>query len=152
MKIVKFVIAVLIVASILSTSTFSTLAVSNIDDIFYFEDGSFICISMQVKDMRTGNGKSASKTYTYYSKQNEIQWTATLYATFEYDGTEYWTTDCSIETNIYNSAWYEISKSSSMSGCGATGEVTMGKKTLGITVNRESATITLSCSPHGTIS
>lgn len=151
MKHYKQLLAIILIIAMLPLNTSYASAASEFDEITYFDDGSYTTIKITFFQSRNGNSISANKTATHYNSLDVVQWSATLYATFTFDGTEYWATASSISVNIQNNTWYEISKSASHSGCGATGEVTMGQKFLGVTVNKESVTITLSCSPYGVI-
>lgn len=151
MKTIKRFCILLAVIMALTTQTVSAYTTSP-EDVVYFDDGSYMMVTLLINESRSGNSKTASKTFTYYDTFGVEQWAVTLYATFTYDGTEYWTTDCSITAEILNDNWHLVSKSATMSGCGATGEFTMCKKALGITTKTVFDTITLSCSPYGVIS
>lgn len=151
MKGIRLFLAVVLIITLLPVRTLAASNSNIVPKIIYLDDGSYIAISLFISETRS-NDKTASKVITFHNSLGSELWSATLHATFTFDGTEYWATASSISVNIQNSNWYEISKSASHSGCGATGNVTMGQKVLGVTVNKESATITLSCSPYGVIS
>lgn len=151
MRTLKYLTVFLLLIALLPAQLLPVNATSENCETIYLDDGSYITITLQIYESRS-NDKTASKTAVYTSAQGKELWSATLTATFTYDGTEYWTTESSIETEILSDNWYLISKSATHSGCGATGNVTMGKKFLGVTVNEETVTITLSCSPYGVIS
>lgn len=152
MKIIKGICAIVLVIALLPLHAFAIDSGTQAIDFIYFDDGSYMTITLIEQITRAGNEKSATKTYRYYSTLDIELWSATLSATFSFDGTEYWATASSISTEVLNNSWYVISESATHSGCGATGNVTMGKKLLGVTVSREDVTITLSCSPYGVIS
>ncbi len=152
MKYAKFFCALILILALLPLQVHGVEMDTKNSKTIICDDGSFIIVTLCEQVSRAGNEKNASKTYTYYNALDSELWSATLYSTFTFDGTEYWTTASSISVDIQNTSWYVISQSASHSGCGATGDVTMGQKVLGVTVNKESVTITLSCSPYGVIS
>lgn len=150
MKRLKNLTIILLLIAMLPAQLFPVNATTENTETIYLDDGSYITITMCIYETRS-NDKTASKTAVHTTAQGIELWSATLTATFTFDGTEYWTTASSIDTEILNDSWYLISQSATHSGCGATGNVSMGKKFLGVTVNKESVTITLSCSPYGVI-
>ena len=148
----KRIVTIVLVLALLSCNMVFVNATNQGSEILYFNDGSYMIVTLKTGMSRAGNTISADKIYTYYNAFDIEQWSATLSASFTFDGTEYWTTSSNVSVDITNSNWYVISKSASMSGCGATADVTMGNKVMGITIDRQSVTLTLSCSPYGVIS
>ena len=124
----------------------------NNDEVIYFDDGSYVAISLSDTGSRATASKSGSKTYTYYSSSGVAQWKAVLSGTFTYTGTSSTCTASSCSVTIYKTDWYTVSKSASKSGNTATAAVTMGRKSLGITVDKKSINISLSCDINGTLS
>ena len=151
MKRMKWITCILLVAVLLSGMFLPAQAAQEKETIIYLADGTYAVVTLSVGESRNYE-KNARKTYTFYNATDVKQWSATLYATFTWGGTEYTATACSIDINIYDTSWREISKTTSMGGRGAAGEVAMGRKVLGITINRETVNITLTCSPDGVIS
>lgn len=150
MKLLKLVCTFLLLISLLPIQSFAIAEKDRNADILYYEDGSYMIVSLSIIETRS-NTTTANKRYTYHIASGEEAWSATLSATFEFDGTEYWTTACNISIEIYSSTWHEISKSATMRGSSAYGEFTVCNKILGITTKTVSDTLILSCSPHGTI-
>ena len=50
----------------------------NNDEVIYFDDGSYVAISLSDTGSRATASKSGSKTYTYYSSSGVAQWKAVL--------------------------------------------------------------------------
>jgi len=126
--------------------------ITNTEEIIYLENGDYIAVELVVIDSRATSTKTGKKSYIYKNSNGTEEWRATLSGTFAYTGTTATCTASSCTTSVSDSAWYEISKSAGKSGSSATGEVTMGEKFLGITINRESISIKLTCSATGTLS
>ena len=122
------------------------------ETIYYLEDGSYIIVTLEQTAARNGSNTSSRTTYSYYSTSNELCWTATLAATFNYTGTSATCTSAICTTKIYNSNWYEISNTTTRSGGTATTNLTMGKSLLGVQIETGSRTITLTCDKNGNIS
>lgn len=120
--------------------------------VYYFEDGSYIIETVELTHARNGNNTSSRTTQSYYSPSGELCWTATLAATFHYTGSSATCTSAVCTTTIYNSSWYEVSKTTTRSGGTATTNLTMGKSVLGIQTQTVSRTITLTCDKDGNIS
>lgn len=116
------------------------------------EDGSYITIEIISMDTRVTNTKTGSKIYRLRNDDGEELWNATLQGTFSYTGSSATCTASSVSVSIINDNWYTVSKSASKSGASATGTVTMGKKWLGITVNKEAVNMSLTRSASGTLS
>lgn len=115
-----------------------------------FEDGSYMIISLEPKQTRSGT-KTEYKYQTYYNSDGVIQWRITLMGIFTYD---YSTSTCDhaqISVTIYDSSWYEVSKSAYTSGNKATGSVTIGRKVLGVTVDQNTYSLSMTCAPDGTM-
>lgn len=138
---------------ILMLLTMFTVSVSAAEnETVYLDDGSYIVISISGMDSRATNGKTGSKTYTYYDSDGTVLWKVVLSGTFTYTGSSSSCTavDCSV--SISDSAWYTISKSSGKSGNSATASVTMGEKLLGVTVKEVPVSLKLTCDANGNLS
>lgn len=122
------------------------------ETMIYLENGDYITVTLSESSTRATNTKSGSKTYTYYSSSGTTEWKAVLTGTFTYTGSSATCTASNCNVTLYNSAWYVVSKTASKSGNKATADVTIGQKWLGITVNKESVSILLTCSANGTLS
>lgn len=116
------------------------------------EDGSYLIITLTETAARDGTNKGGRKTYNFYASDGTLKWSATLAATFNYTGTTATCTSAVCTTSIKDSAWFEVSKSTTRSGGTATTNLTMGEKVLGITLTTISRTITLTCDKDGNLS
>ncbi len=116
-----------------------------------FDDGTYIEIELVVSEMTRGN-RSGSKAYTCYNESDEAMWKATVTGSFTYDGRYATCTSSSCTVTIYNSAWYTISKTAWTDENFAKATVEMGKKMLGVTVNRETHNLFLLCDRYGNLS
>lgn len=116
-----------------------------------YEDGSYLVITLEPKQTRSYT-KTEYKYYTYYDANNVIQWRITLMGIFTYN---YSTSTCDhaeISVTIYDSAWYTVSRSAYTSGNKAAGSVTIGRKLLGVTVDKDTYSLSMTCAPDGTMS
>lgn len=121
-------------------------------DAIYFDDGSYIVISISEVQGRAAGTVTGNKTYTYHDSDGATAWKAVLRGTFSYTGSSASCTASNCNITIYDSAWYTISKSATKSGNTATASATMGRKVLGVTVNQVPITINLSCDANGNLS
>ena len=120
--------------------------------ILYTDGSSLEIYTATVENSRDRGTKTGSRTYTKKDSSGEIEWKATLTATFFYTGSNAACTGASCAVTIYDSDWYVVSNSTSHSGNTATTQLTMGYKVLGITVYTHTYTITLSCDANGNLS
>lgn len=127
-------------------------ATTQSQDRIYFEDGSYVTVETYVTDTRATSTKTASRVYTYYANNGNIDWSATLNGTFTYTGTSSTCTAASCTVSISNSSWYEVGKNVSKIGASAIADVTMGYKILGITIDRKTVNMSLSCDANGNLS
>ena len=123
-----------------------------IENVIYLEDGSYITVHLEESLSRAGGVKTGSRTYTYWDSNGTAVWKAVLTGTFSYTGTSATCTTCTCSVTIYDSAWYQLSKTTGKSGGTATANVTMGYKFLGVTTKTVPVTITLTCDPNGNLS
>lgn len=122
------------------------------ENIIRFEDGSYIIIELTSAETRASGTKTGTKTYTYYDNGGTEEWRAVLIGTFTYTGSSATCTASSCSVTITNTNWYEVSKTASKSGNTATAEVTMGRKWLGITVEKKTVPIQITCDANGNMS
>ena len=148
----KVIALVLLVLIILPANVFAADMPEETEDIIYFDDGSYLVTEILSMDSRALSSKSGSKTSTYYSSTGDEQWSAVLSAVFTYNGAASYCTSCSLDITVTNSAWYVVSQEESREGNTATGELTMGKKFLGITIEKKPLTMTLTCDANGNLS
>lgn len=149
----KRLLTLLFTFCLIFTVPFSISATSNADrEIIYLDDGSYIVITVESIDTRASGTKSGSKSYDCYTSQNELEWRAVLSGTFTYNGTSATCTSSSCNVTIYDTSWYEVSKTVTKSGNTASAVVTMGRKVLGITVSKKDYPLSLSCDKDGNLS
>ena len=121
-------------------------------EIIQFEDGGYVEISTEMSPARVANTVTGSRTYTYYDSNHEKSWAAKLTATFAYSGGWYTCTTANCDVTIYDNQWYEISNTTTRSSNNAYAYLTMGRRVLGVTVERPEYTIRLTCDNNGNLS
>ena len=122
------------------------------NSIIYLEDGSYITVELEVIENRAAGTKTGSKTYRYKGSDGVEEWSAVLTGIFTYTGTSASCTSAGCSVTISDTAWYLISKTSNRSGNSAVGEVTMGRKFLGITIDEETLEMRITCDGNGNLS
>lgn len=150
-RIICVVLSVALLISVVALPCFATGTEESVN-ITYFEDGSYLVERVVDSQSRVSGTKSGAKEATYYGSSGTAAWKAVLYGTFSYTGSSSTCTASSISVTIYDSSWYTISKSAGKSGNTASGSVTMGYKTLGVTVNEVSKNLSLKCDANGNLS
>ena len=120
--------------------------------ITYFEDGSYLVETIHIVQSRASNTVSGDKSNTYYGSDGTACWKLVVNGTFTYGNGVPICRSSSGSVTIYDSAWYTISKNASKSGASATMSATMGRKSLGITVQQISNSVTLTCDGNGNLS
>lgn len=122
------------------------------EEIIYFEDGSYLTTVITGGTSRASGSFTKTKTSTYYESNGTAVWDIALTASFIYTGISATCTSCSGKVTVYSSNWYEISKSTSRDGGSAFCNVEMGRKVLGITLEKVPHTVTLTCDKDGNVS
>lgn len=150
-RIVCIILAMLLLLFVIPTNTMAAQQ-GHKENIIYLEDGSYLEITISEGVSRAAGTKSGSKTVVYRDSNSAEQWRVVLSGTFTYTGTSATCTASSINATITDTAWYVVSKSASQSGATASGELTMGRKFLGITVDKEPVGLTLTCDKDGNLS
>lgn len=118
----------------------------------WLEDGSRIETTIVVQDSRAAGTKTASKIQRRIDNSGNVDVEMTLTATFTYDGTTAKATSASVSATIYDSSWSVDYKYTTRASNTATATVKLSLTTLGIVVSEATHTITLTCTPDGTIS
>lgn len=121
-------------------------------NVIRYEDGSYVEVSIETSSARIANTVSGTKKYTFYDSDGNMEWQAKLNATFAYSGAWYTCTTATCSVTIYDSQWYEISKSTARGTNNAYAYLTMGRKVLGVTIERPEYTIKLTCDSNGNLS
>ena len=149
----KRLLTLLIVICLALTIPQAAFASPTVDEeVIYLDDGRYIVITIETAATRASNTRTGSKSYDCYNSNNELEWKVVLSGTFTYNGTSATCTASSCNVIIYDSDWYEISKSATKSGSTASATFTVGRKFLGITIEKETHTISLSCNKNGVLS
>ena len=125
-KVLSFALSVLTL--LFSISVFVSAEDYTITEVEYLEDGSYFITTVSEYtnyNISTLFAKSSSKTKTkstgYYNSNGDAYWTASITATFTYNGSTASCTSVSKSTTIYNSAWKCTASSCGKSGATATG-------------------------------
>lgn len=132
----------------------SVLAVDKVEDpqIIKFDDGSYLEIFAGATPTRAANTVSGFKKCIFRDSDGNVEWEAELNATFAYSGAWYTCTAASCDVTIYDNKWYVVSNSTTRSSNNAYSYLTMGRKHLGVTVDRPQYTIKLTCDSSGNLS
>lgn len=150
----KFLIALLILTVLFSTFPANVFAAEQkymCSEYIYYEDGSYLAITIQVIEARSTTSKMGSKTYQHYGSDGTVQWQAVLRGLFYYDGTSSYCSSSVCDVTIYNSDWYTISKNVRTSGNSALADLTMGRTLLGFKVEQRTVNMSLSCDVNGNL-
>jgi len=145
----RFLTFILVISLVFSLPLFASATQNTNEDIIYMDDGSYIIVTIDSMDTRATGSKTGSKSYNFYSSNDELEWKAVLSGTFTYNGTSATCTSSSCNITVYQNNWYEISKTATRSGNTAYATFTMGRKVLGITVSKKDYSLTLSCDANG---
>ena len=121
-------------------------------DIIYLEDGGYIMVELNTNSNTARTTISKSKVVTRYSDDDEMQWQIRLSGSFTYNGSSAGFPSCNCTVTIYDDTWYTESKTSWANGNTANATVVMARKSLGITVRRETVDLTLTCDKNGNFS
>lgn len=148
------ILYILILAVFLSAFPFQAAASSADGETTVLSgDGWHIVVTITEIATRATQQKTASKEFKYIKDSDgTVLWTITLTGTFTYTGTSSSCTNAAYSVTSYSSSWYEVSGSASKSGNTASCTVTMGRKFLGITVEKPNFTLTLTCDKNGNLS
>ena len=121
-------------------------------EIIPLENGGYILIEISDSPNINRATTTKSKSYTCYNGDDEIQWKATLNGSFTYDGRIATCTYSTCDVTIYDSHWYQISKSVWADGNIARATLEMGERSLGITILRETHNLSMVCDRYGNVS
>ena len=151
----RFFILVLASFLLLASTIGSVCAAESLTDretVVHYEDGSYLTISVYEFPARSSNTKSGYKRLIYTDANGTEMWRCVLNATFTYDGTTSKATLASAQFTSSDSNWYEDTLYTYRSGNTAYGQLTVGKKLLGVTVGTYNYTLTLTCDKDGNLS
>lgn len=150
----RFISLLLVCMLLIMVFPFGAYAVNEVEpaDVILCEDGSYIEIFTHVALTRAANTVSGYKEYVCRDSNNTLLWKAKLNATFAYSGGWYTCTTANCNVTIYDSQWYEISNNIIRSSNNAVANLTMGRKLLGVTIEKPQYTIKLTCDINGNLS
>ena len=101
---------------------------------------------------RAAKVKAKDITKSKYDDDGNLQWRILFTATFTYDGVTARCTSTDLDVTIYDSSWYQISAYHNRSLAQGYADVQLGRKVLGVTVEKPTYHLTLTCTPDGNIS
>ena len=142
----------LLISMLISVLPMNGSATAEESKITYFEDGSYLLETVHSVQGRASGTVSGDKTSVYYGSDGAAGWSVVVSGSFTYANGVAICRSSTCSVTIYDSSWYTISKYASKSGASAIANVTMGRKSLGITVDQLSATVTLTCDGDGNLS
>lgn len=119
-------------------------------------DGSYILTAVYEEAVRAraaSYSKNGSKQSTYYNASGNALWKFTVEGIFTVNpGVSSVCTSATYSYDIYNTNWIYNRATSYYTGNQAIGEAEFIRKLLGITVERETCTLTLTCDKNGNLS
>ena len=120
-KIISLGCIVFILFSVCTCHAFASN--ETITDIEYFDDGSYGVTTEKYAYslLATSNTITKTKRYKHYDSNNNLDWEASITATFSYNGVTASCTSVSKSHTIYDSSWKLTSSSASKNGATATG-------------------------------
>ena len=150
-RLFSILLVVVLLFVLLPANTYATTISKADDKIIYFNDGSYLTIELTWMESRASGTKTGSKTYRYNDSDGVEMWRAVLRGTFTYTGSSATCTASSCDVTISDSAYYVVSKNVSKSGNAALCELTMGRKFLGITINKSTVNMSITCDANGSL-
>ena len=148
----SILLVAVMVFALLPVQTYATTETQANSDIIYFQDGSYITVELTWAETRASGTKTGSKTYRYNNSDGVEQWRAVLSGTFSYTGSSATCTAASCNVTISDSSYYVVSKDVSKSGNKALCTLIMGEKFLGITIDKETINMSITCDANGNLS
>ncbi|MDD6466888.1 MAG: hypothetical protein PUF50_01740 [Erysipelotrichaceae bacterium] len=119
-----------------------------------FDDGSYIEIVIEETNplTRDATTKTGKKTANYKDSNGNILWSFYVSGIFKYDGETATCTYSVVNASSYSDYWKIDSKSASKTNATANGSCTAKMYTLGICTKTVTKSLSLTCSPDGTLS
>lgn len=151
MKIIRFITVISLLIALFPIQAFASSAVVENEDTLHFSNGSYITIQIKESYARAAASKNAEKIYTYCDIWGNEKWRITLTGSFTYDGNTSKCTLSGVIIGITDTNWYIISRDDYAQGDTAYGTVVMGYKLLGITTDKETLNMSMTCDKNGNI-
>lgn len=148
-RVLALVLACLLLTAALPVAGYAN---SNAEQVMYFDDGSYILVSICQDFSREAGKKTGTKTYTYRSNAGETLWVATLEGTFAYTGASSVCTNAFCDVTVYSGNWSTGNKTVQKQGNSAMAELTMVRKALNVTLKSVPVTMSLTCDADGNLS
>lgn len=152
MKAIRLITVFTLLAALLSIPSLAVSNNVNDTEVIYYEDGSYTAIYTTVIATRSASTRHASRTAVHTDLWGNEVWRVTLNATFTYDGITSVCTLSGVTIGVTDSSWYIISRESHEADSTAYGTVVMGYKVLGITTDKKTVDISITCDKDGNIS
>ena len=109
-------------------------------------------IEVPSMSLKSSGVKTGTKLYRIETSDNEVIATFKLTASFRYSSDSVTCTSASYSTDISDSKWEFTEASARKSGAKAYGDFTIKRKILGITLEKISRTIIMTCDNQGNLS
>ena len=154
-RLFSFFLCFVVILSIMGTTVCAAEpeTVVSKTEITYFEDGSYLVTEITEDTggsmARITNSKSGTKTTSMYNAAKKLLFSLTVHGMFTYDGYSALATNVTYSYTIDNSAWSFDSGSCSKSGPKVTATATFDYLSF---IQSRTLTVTLTCSPIGTLS
>ena len=152
----SLILALLLIFTFTSHSFASVQDQTNSSQIYKNNDGSYIIISIESKDIYTAKSsastKSGTKNYSFCNSKDELQWVVSVHGTFNYNGS---TSNCiksSTSSKIINNTWKVKESVASRKSNNAIGNFVVKHYMIGVPVHTKNVQIQLTCSRNGTLS
>ena len=149
-RIASFAVVLIMLASfaIMPASAYDSCA-----SITYFEDGSYAVTAIEEVPARASGTKTGSKTTRFYNAKNELEYMITVTGTFSYGDTGVECTYAGGTTSIVKSNQFSLASESAVKdGDTATYTATIKHKILGIVINKETYSVSLTCDKNRNLS
>lgn len=143
----KRTIASILCIILLFTCLTINVGAETIQNIEYFEDGSYVVTELVVSSPLARTAKSGSKTSTYYNSSNTAIFSVTLTGRFDYTyGTSAKATGASVSVNVYDSSATYVTKSATYGSATAYGSGTVSYLGYSRTLN-----VKITCDIYGNL-
>ena len=153
-KICAIILCILMLLS-LAVSPAMAAEVETAATVEYLPDGSYIVTVVEEQDTHgvRSNTKVGSKTRSYYSASDVLQWKMTVTGEFLYDGTTATCTYASGVINVVNTSHWEVINESATAGdTTAYYTVTFTLWSLGVPIGDTTYGVSISCDANGNLS
>lgn len=145
----KIIVALVLVFSLMAMPKAYALEKTNIT---YLENGYYIITTDMDYAPRSANTVSRGRTNTVYNADDEKLYSITLNATFTYNGTSATCTSATPTAKVYATTWKNVSKTATKSGNKCTAQGVFSQYYNGHTIDTDSISVSITCSPTGVLS